>query len=165
MTQVPQYLSAMTVFIDGVGLLGTAKQVTLPKVEITRETVTAGGFERAMSNGVFKAMEAEITLNEYHDSVFKAANKLTKPPLFVIKGNLSQDGQDYPIEATVKGSIDIDDGNWETGKEVERKLKVYVDFYALKVNGTEQCMLDAKNMIAKINDVDLLEKARTHVLS
>ena len=45
MKHVPQYLTGMTVFIDGVGLLGTAKSITLPKVEQMRESVTAGGFE------------------------------------------------------------------------------------------------------------------------
>ncbi len=164
MKHVPQYLSAMTVFIDGIGLLGTAKQIALPKVEQMRETISAGGFERSVATGVFKAMEAEITLSEYHASVYKAANSLSKPPTFVTKGSITQKGQDYPVIATLKGGVDVDDGNWETGKEAERKVKVYLDFYSLEINGVEQCMLDVDNMIARIQGVDLLEKVRSHVL-
>ena len=164
MKHVPQYLSAMTVFIDGIGLLGTAKQIALPKVEQNRETSSAGGFERSLATGVFKAMDAEITLSEYHAAIYAAANSLRTPPTFIAKGNITQQGQDYPVIATFKGGVDVDDGNWETGKEAERKVKVYVDFYSLEINGIEQCMLDVANMIARIQGVDILEKVRSHVL-
>ena len=164
MIHVPQFLSGMTVFIDGTGLLGTARQVALPKVEQIRETVTAGGFERSQATGVFKAMEAEITLSEYHASAFKAANRLAKPLTFVIKGSLTQKGDNKAVLATLKGTVDIDDGNLETGKEAERKIKVYVDYYALEISDKEQCMLDAENMIARIDGKDLLEAVRSHIL-
>ena len=88
MKHIPQFLMGQTVFIDGVGLLGTAKQITLPKVEQMRETIKQGGFERSVSTGMFKAMECEITLSEYHISVYKAMNN--KRPTFVVKGSLKQ---------------------------------------------------------------------------
>lgn len=164
MKHAPQYLSGMTVFIDGVGLLGTARQVTLPKVEQMRETVTAGGFERSQATGVFKAMEAELALSEYHAQAYQAANRLAKPLTFVVKGSLTQKGENKAVVATLKGTVDIDDGALETGKEAERKVKIYVDYYALEIGDKEQCLLDAENMIARISGTDLLEAVRSHIL-
>ena len=119
--------------------------------------------KRSQATGVFKAMEVEITLSEYHSAVYKAGNK-TNNPTIIAKGSLMQKGQSYPVVATFKGGMDIDDGGWETGKEVERKLKIYIDYYALEVNSTEQCLFDIDNIIARIGGVDLLEKVRAHVL-
>lgn len=162
MKDIPQFLTGMTVFIDGVGLLGTGKQVALPKVEQMRETISAGGFERSLSTGVFKAMECEITITEYHASVFATMN--LDSTLFVIKGSITQKGKKYPVVATLKGEVDVDDGNWETGKELERKIKIYADFYSLEINGILQVSLDIDNMIALISGVDHLAEMRNHIL-
>jgi len=162
MKHIPQFLTGLTVFIDGVGFLGTCKQVALPKVEQMRETITQGGFERSLSTGIFKAMESEITLSEYSPVVFRSIN--TRPPTFVLKGSLKQGNDEFPIVVTLKGEIDIDDGSLETKKEAERKIKLYADFYQLEIDGTMQVQLDVENMIALIDGVDHLEKLRSHIL-
>ena len=127
-----------------------------------RESSNTGGFERNINTGMFKAMEAELTLSEYHASVYKASKSANST--FIVKGSIIQKGKNYPVVATFKGGCDIDDGNWEEGKEAERKVKIFVDFYSLEINGIEQCMLDVDNMIARIQSVDLLEAVRNHVL-
>ncbi len=162
MKHIPQFLKGQTVFIDGVGMLGTAKQVTLPKVEQVRETINQGGFERSLSTGVFKALECEVILSTYHAQVYKSMN--SQKPQLVMKGSLKQGAEEYPVVATVKGEFDVDDGNWETAKETERKLKVYCDYYSLEVDGVKQIELDVENMIALIDGVDHLEKLRNHIL-
>jgi len=58
MQYVPQYLTGQTAFIQGIGLLGTVKSIALPKIEKMRETITQGGFERAVDTGLFKAIKA-----------------------------------------------------------------------------------------------------------
>ena len=162
MNHVPQFLTGQTVFIEGVGLLGTAKSIALPKVEQLREVVTQGGFERSLSTGVFKAMEAELTLSEYHPIVYKAINK--QRASFVVKGSVTQKGVSKSVVATFKGSVDVDDGSWETKKELERKVKIFCDYYSLEVDGTLQLELDVENMIALIDGVDHLETLRKHIL-
>lgn len=161
MKHLPQFLTGQTAFIDGIGLLGTVKQVTLPKVEAMRETITQGGFERSVSTGCFKAMEAEITLSEYHKSALSAWGSNIA---IVIKGSITQKGKRFPIVAVFKGERDIDDGNWETSKEVERKIKVYCDFYSLTINNKQQILIDVENMIAQIDGTDYLENMRKHLL-
>ncbi len=161
MKHIPHFLTGMTAFVDGVGLLGTVKTVQLPKVEQLRETTTAGGFERSINTGVFKAMEAELTISEYNDSVYKAWQE--QLPI-VIKGSIKEKGNTYQIEINLKGEREIDDGTLETGKEVERKVKVYCDYYSLTINGESQVLLDVDNMIANIMGKDYLEDMRNHLL-
>lgn len=162
MKHKPQFITGQTVFIDGVGLLGTLKQGTLPKVEQIREAIKQGGFERSIGTGSYKAMEAELTLSEFHESVYKAMNK--ENPTFVIKGSLKQGAKKVPIVVTLKGEFDVDDGSLETTKEAERKIKIYIDFYQLEVNGVTQVQMDVENMIALIDGVDQLAELRSHIL-
>lgn len=162
MKHIPQFITGQSVFIDSVGLLGTLKQGALPKVEQLRETIKQGGFERSLSTGVFKAMESELTISEYHESVYKAMN--SKTPTFVIKGSLKHGAKKIPVVATIKGEIDVDDGSWETTKEAERKIKIYADFYQLEVDGKIQVQMDVENMIALIDGVDHLAELRSHIL-
>jgi len=166
MRDVPQFITGVTTFIDGVGLLGTCKQVTLPKIEEMRETVSAGGFERAVGTGVFKQMEAEYTFTEYHRSVYEAmAKDMTGiAPSFVSKSSLKQRGKKIPIVATMKGGLDVDDGSYETGKEAERKVKQYVDYFSLEIAGKKEIELDIDNMIGYIFGVDYFEELRKHLL-
>ncbi len=161
MKHIPHFLTGMTAFVDNIGLLGTVKTVQLPKVEVMRETVTAGGFERSVATGVFKAMEAELTISEYNETVYNAWQ--SQIPV-VIKGSIKEKGNSYQIEATFKGERDIDDGTLETGKEVERKIKVFCDYYSLTINGVPQVLLDVDNMIGNIMGKDYLEDMRKHLL-
>ncbi|MGL4225873.1 MAG: phage major tail tube protein [Shewanella sp.] len=161
MKHIPHFLTGMTVFVDGQGLLGTVKTVALPKVEQMRETIVSGGFERSITTGVFKAMECELTLSEYSPTVYNSW--LSQIPI-VIKGSVKEKGKSYPIVAVIKGERDIDDGTLETNKEVERKVKVYCDFYSLTVNNVPQVLLDVDNMIANIQGKDYLADMRSHLL-
>ena len=159
---IPNFLTGMTVFIDGVGLLGKAKTVALPKVEQLRENFTSGGFERSVNTGVFKAMEAEITLSEFNKSLSSALN--SNSPSFVIKGSIQQQTDKRPVVVTLRGGFDLDDGNLEQGKETERKLKIFVDYYSFELDGKTQVEMDVANMIAIIDGKDHLETMRKHIL-
>lgn len=162
MKHIPTFLTGMTVWIDGVGLLGTAKTITLPKIEKNRETTTQGGFERSVDTGIFKAMECELEFSELHSSTYKAIAK--NNPTFVAKGSIKHKIVNKAVVLTVKGGIDVDDGNFETGNEVTQKVKVFCDFYQLEIAGEKLVMLDVENMIAEINGVDYLDTVRKQIL-
>ncbi len=159
---IPNTLVGMSVFIEGVGLLGKAKTIALPKVEQMRETFVSGGFERSANTGVFKAMESEINFSEFNSHVARAMNN--DKPSFVIKGSIKQQGRDRPLVATLHGQFDFDDGNLEQGKETERKLKIFVDYYRFELDGKTQVELDVNNMIAIFDGKDHLEVLRKHIL-
>lgn len=161
MKNIPHFMTGLTAFIDGKGLLGEVKSVQLPKVEEIRETIKQGGFERSVSTGVFKAMECEITLSSYNELAY---NAWAEHIPIVIKGSVKAKGKDYGIIATLKGERDIDDGTLEQSKEVERKIKIHVSFYSLTINHVPQVLLDPENMIANVMGEDLLAPMRNHLL-
>ena len=160
MKTIPHFLTGLSAFIDGIGLLGTVKSVALPKVEQMRETITQGGFERSVAVGVFKAMEAEITLSNFNKYAYRSWT--TQIPI-VIKGSIKAKGKSYPIQVMLKGDRDIDDGNLEEGKAIERKIKVYIDFYELTVDNLPQVLIDIDHSIGIIDGVDYLEDLRSHL--
>ena len=166
MKHIPQFVQGVTTFIDGVGLLGTCKQMAMPKVEKVRETITAGGFERSLDTGIYKAMEAEYTFSEYHEAIYRAMSTGLSGglPTFINKYSLKQKGKLIPVIATMKGDFDVDDGNIETTKEAERKIKQYVEYYSLEIDGKKEIELDVDNMIAYIFGVDYFEELRKHLL-
>jgi len=162
----PQVLTDINVFIDGIGHLGTSKKVTLPKIEKVRQSQTSGGFERTVDTGIFKELECEITLAEYSSSVFASmalGNASGLGVLFVLKGSIFQDGTRVPLVATIQGDIDVDDGDLEGGKELERKIKVAVNLYGMTIDGTQGVLFDTTNMIAMIDGVDYLADLRTQI--
>ncbi len=162
----PQVLTDVNIFIDGTTNLGVSKKVTLPKIEKVRQSQTSGGFERTVDTGIFKELECELTLAEYSQTVFtsmSAGNASGKGVLFTIKGSIFQDGSRVPLIATVQGDIDVDDGDLEGGKDIERKIKVAVNLYSLSIDGKTVVMFDNINMIAEIDGVDYLADLRTHI--
>ncbi|PHO10334.1 hypothetical protein CPG37_04610 [Malaciobacter canalis] len=162
----PQTLTDFNIFIGGIGHLGTSKKVSLPKIEQIRETITAGGFERSVDTGVFKELESEFILSEFSSVIFSAmsdASKTADGISIEAKGSIFQGGERISIVATFKGSVDIDDGDFEAGKQIERKISMKLNRYILEIDGKEMVMLDTINMIAKIDGKDLLEDLRSHI--
>lgn len=162
----PQTLTDINTFVNGIGHLGTSKKVTLPKVEQIRETQTAGGFERSVDTGIFKELEAEFILNEYSSTIFTAmaaGNKTGNGISIVTKGSIFQSGKRVSIVATFQGSVDVDDGDLEANKAVERKISMKPNRYILEIDGKEVVMLDTVNTIAKIDGVDYFEDLRSHI--
>lgn len=166
MIKYPQTITDINIFVDGIGHLGTSKKVSLPKVEQLRETITAGGFERSVDMGIFKELEAEFNLSEYSSSIFTAmaaANKTGNGVSFVCKGSIFSNGSRKSIIATLQGSIDVEDGDLEPGKAIERKIPMKPNRYILEVEGKQVVMLDTINMIAQIDGVDFLADLRSHI--
>ncbi|WP_108062719.1 phage major tail tube protein [Poseidonibacter lekithochrous] len=166
MIKTPQTLTDVNIFIDGIGHLGTSKKITLPKIEQLRETITAGGFERSVDLGIFKELDSEFTLSEYSPIVLAAmaAGQATGLGVNItVKGSFFQDGKRTSILATLQGSIDLDDGDMEAKKEVERKVSMKPWLYAMEIDGKQGLMLDTKNMIAIIDGVDYLSDLRAHI--
>lgn len=162
----PQTLTDINTFIEGVGHLGTSKKVTLPKIEQLRETQTAGGFERSIDTGIFKELEAEFVLDEYSSIIFEAmaaAGTTSNGVSIVAKGSIFQSGTRISIVATLQGSVDVDDGDLEANKSIERKISMKPNRYILEVDGKQVVMLDTINTIAEINGVDYLSDLRSHI--
>ena len=164
--KLPQTLTDINIFVDGFGHLGTSKKVTLPKIEMNRETQAAGGFERSIDTGIFKELSAEFVLSEYSPVIFAAlaAGAVTNLGVNItVKGSFFQGGERTSVLATLQGSIDIDDGDMEANKAVERKISMKPNLYIMEIDGKQGCLFDTTNMIAIIDGVDLLADLRSHI--
>lgn len=160
MKKISHFVTGLTAFVNNIGTVGKIGAVALPKLEMVRETITQGGFERSVSTGVFKAMEVEIPFPKANTYVLESWNDQVKVTL---KGSVKSGGKNYPIEVTIKGERDIDWGTLEEGKALECKVKVYVDYYELLVDGVQHALIDLDNTIAIIYGKDYLEDLRTHL--
>lgn len=160
MKQISHFVTGLTAFVNNIGTAGKIGAIALPKLETLRETITQGGFERSVSTGVFKAMEMEIPFPAANTHVLESWGAHVK---ITLKGSVKSGSTNYPIQVTVKGDRDIDWGTLEEGKALECKVKVYVDYYELLVDGEQHALIDLDNTIGIIYGTDYLEDLRTHL--
>lgn len=160
--KLPESLVDVSVFVDGLGFIGTveADGIKFPAIEELEESVKSGGFEQSYSTGVFKKLEFEVIIKEINKVIFQSvANGLNngKGITLTIKGSTIQDGIKTGIVATIqsKPSIAIE--------KAQTTLKGTATFFSFEYGGSELCMFDTKNMIAKISGVDYLQALRTHI--
>lgn len=161
----PQTITNANVIIDGIGELGTTKSVTLPKVEEEMYTQKFGGGTRHVPTGMYKEMTTEITLERFSPTVYKAMLVKTAVDLIVIiKADVHDQGKTVQFNAIVKGIIQVvDDGAIEAGKQVERKITIATNFYALEVDGKQGYVIDVENLITEVDGRDILEQLREAV--
>lgn len=163
MRQLPQSIVDINAFVAGVGHLGTTASFELPKIKEGKGSKAGGGFEVDYWNGTFEKMEAKLELDTYSSAIFEAFSKMEDKKI-TVKGSISQDGNSIPAVVTIKGSFDIDPGAWKPKEEVKLSIDIpTVTYYKLEINGKEMVLMDAKNMVARINGVDKLEKLRAHI--
>jgi P2 family phage contractile tail tube protein len=163
--KTPQVMTGVNVFIDGVGHLGVSKTVTLPKITEGSFEISVGGLTRDISNGTLEKLECSFTLAEYSPIVFAAlAAQKALESVYIFKANVKEGDTDRAIVAIVKGRIkEIDDGDYEAKKEIERKVTIAATFYALEIDGTQGVMIDANNLIYIVDGVDYLASARQNL--
>ncbi|HKM18919.1 MAG TPA: phage major tail tube protein [Aliarcobacter sp.] len=166
MSNLPQTMRDINVFVDGIGHLGTSEEFELPKINQKKFSQEFGGFEREILSGSFEKMEANVTLNEYSAAVYAAmavGNVTGLGVNITVKGAIYQDGKSLQAIATIQGNIDIDDGSWKANEQVKRKLKIAVNLYAMEIDGKQACLFDVNNMIAMIDGVDFLATLRSQI--
>jgi len=162
----PQMMKDINIFVDGIGHLGTSKEVKLPQVKFKKQSIERGGFEKDINIGTLEKLEAEFTLSEYSPAVYAAMGAGTATGLGVnitIKGSITQQGKNIPALATLQGEIEVDDGTWKANGEVERKINMSVNKYIMEIDGKQGVLLDTENMIAIIDGVDYLADLRSQI--
>jgi len=162
----PQMMKDINIFVDGIGHLGTSKEVKLPQVKFKKQSIERGGFEKDINIGTLEKLEAEFTLSEYSPAVYAAMGAGTATGLganITIKGSITQQGKNIPALATLQGEIEVDDGTWKANGEVERKINMSVNKYIMEIDGKQGVLLDTENMIAIIDGVDYLADLRSQI--
>jgi P2 family phage contractile tail tube protein len=164
--KLPQNVVDASVFVDGVGFAGVTESIKLPEIEELMESSKAGGFERDHGTGVFKKLEFEIAVNEFNAVIYSsvAAGLASGAGInLTVKGSLVQDGKKTPFVATIQGKSSISlDGLG--GEKAKTTLKGTAERFSFELDGKQLCLMDSRNMIAQIGDVDYLAELRTHIL-
>jgi P2 family phage contractile tail tube protein len=158
-------MTGVNVFVDGLGHLGTSKTVTLPKIAEGSIETSVGGLTREIAAGTLEKLECSFTLQEYSPAIFAAlaAQRLTDS-LYIFKANILQKGENKSAVALITGHIkEIDDGDWEAKKELERKVTLSVQSYALEIAGTQAILIDTENLIYIVDGVDQLASVRQNL--
>ena len=165
--RIPERISDVNVFVDGVGHLGVVEEVKLPEVKQKLESVNVGGIERDVQTGILEKMEAEIALTEYSPVVYAAmaANmKKGLPVPFLCKSNIVQGGTKKGVIAAIAGDITVSDNSLKGGEGAKRTVKVSVRQYTLEIDGKQSVMIDVDNLVAIIDGVDVLEELRKNIM-
>ncbi|MDR3163213.1 MAG: phage major tail tube protein, partial [Helicobacteraceae bacterium] len=118
-----------------------------------------------IATGTLEKLECSFTLQEYSAAVFAAtAAQKAANSLYIFKANILQDGTHKRAQALITGHIkEIDDGDWEAKKEIERKVTLSVASCALEIDGTQAVLIDADNLIYIVDGVDFLASARQNL--
>ena len=164
MVRLPQIVSDINVFVDGVGFAGVVdkENFKLPEIEEITESIKNGGFERSYGIGIFKKLEFEFTLKEIHPIVYTAlgtAKKTGKGAMFICKGNAVQDGKKKGFIVTITSS------NFAIShKGADTTLKGEARFYTYEIDGAPLVIMDTDNLIANIGGIDYLEEVRKNLM-
>ncbi len=154
-------LVGQQVFVEGVGFIGTTKDIELPSVKFKQVEVNGHNVD----SGLLEPMEAKIEVAEYNPILWEAVRKRShEMATFVIKKSVR--------DRTKKLGIYVEIGGWVTeqgfpGKISETDsitLTINVQTYRLEVDGKEMYNIDIPNYICKINGVDEYEELRKHIM-
>ena len=160
----PQAITGGNVIVLGYGHLGVTKGFTPPKVTRKMMENNNAGMVRELATG-WEKMEASFTLSQFSPYIYMAlASQAIGEVTIVHKANIVENGSNVLRVDVVKGTItEIDDGDIEAEKEVERKVSMSVTFYSCEVGGSQLMLLDTENLIAIVNGIDLMEDVRSNL--
>jgi P2 family phage contractile tail tube protein len=163
-TKIPQTMTGSSVFIEGVGFLGTSKEIELPKIEFETWESKAGLMVRKIDSGILKAMTTKIVMEQYNDVYFSALGKRWKNNVGIYaKQNIAPNN--IPIVATFRGSISsMQMPKMELAKEVNITIELNTWFYKFEIEGNEKLLIDLENMILQIDGEDKYADIRANVL-
>ncbi|MCP3922636.1 MAG: hypothetical protein GY714_08635 [Desulfobacterales bacterium] len=159
----PQTMTGASAFIEGVGFLGTTKEVELPKIEFEEWESKSGLMVRKIDSGVLKPMTAKIVLEEYNDVYYEALKKrFNHNASIYLKQNLAPDYTS--IVATFGGSVtSLESPKTELAKEVNVTLNLNLWFYKFEIDGSEKILADLKSFILRIDGDDIYSQIRANL--
>ena len=150
--RIPQVLIAAQVFVDGEGFLGTI-DLTLPNITKKKVTQSSGVGDYDIGLPTLEKIETTATVREYSKTVF---GLLSEGKTIIVKKAYKQGSTTVAVEATFKGSFDLEDSDQTPGKNAELKLKIAASYYRLEVANEEWIEVDHVNHILKIDGTDML---------
>lgn len=164
----PRVLKNMNCFVNGRGMAGVAKELTLPEIALKMEGFRAGGMdvETELDMGM-DALNAKYTFADPDPAVLKLVGISTGNPVRIIaRGSFVRDadGSRVAVVAEMGGRFKkLSMGQWEAGKASDFEYEQTCDYFRLNVAGEDVIEVDVLNMIRRIGGVDQLAGIRADI--
>ena len=165
MAMIPETLSNMNMFADGISFQGDVPSLTLPKLALKTEEHRAGGMDVAveLDQGMEKMEAGFVTTGVRRESMKSfgladgtAFNGTFRGAFKGLKGKIT------PVVVTLRGMLkEVDMGDWKAGDKAEIKHNVAVTYYKLEIEGRVMYEIDPLGMKRVINGVDQLAAQRS----
>lgn len=155
---------------DGHKMVGLTDEVTLPDFDALTETLSGAGILGEIDEptlGHFGASEIEIPFLMVDNQMFEMMDMSNSINLTLRISNQAIEQANFktdfmPSRVVIKGKKKgFTMGSAKQGSAMKPSVKVEILYILIEVNGKKKFELDKLNVVYKVNDKDLLQKARS----
>ena len=155
---------------DGRKMVGLTDEVTLPDFDALTETLSGAGILGEIDEptlGHFGASEIEIPFLMVDNQMFEMMDMSNSINLTLRISNQAIEQANFktdfmPSRVVIKGKKKgFTMGSAKQGSAMKPSVKVEILYILVEVNGKKKFELDKLNVVYKVNDKDLLQKARS----
>lgn len=155
---------------DGKKMVGLTDEVTLPDFDALTETLSGAGILGEIDEptlGHFGASEIEIPFLMIDNQMFEMMDMSSSVNLTLRISNQAIEQANFktdfmPSRVVIKGKKKgFTMGSAKQGSAMKPSVKVEILYILIEVNGKKKFELDKLNVVYKVNDKDLLQKARS----
>lgn len=162
MSKKIEIVADFDILLKGVGQVGTAYKVTVPKLTQVKETHTSGVGDYDISIGQFEKMTASFTILleniTFYDGI-AAINDAEVEFVEAVKAGSAVREGNYEF----KGVLDLDVADAERKKKKEVTGNIACNRAYHSIDGAEAYHIDFENGIARVGGVDLNAEVRSIV--
>ncbi len=156
---LPKVVTSWDVSLDGVGFLGIAESVQLPKVNEVYEEVWGSGLYAKQKVAVgIEPMEATIKFLEISPFVFNLFGIAGDAAGIILKAGMrSNTSETIPLLAVLHGRVGaIETDAFEGGKIPRQTITIQVKRYALTIGKHPALVVDVENNVLNLMGISSL---------
>jgi len=157
-------------YLDGTKMVGLTDEVSLPDFDALTEILSGAGILGEIDEptlGHFGASEIEIPFRMIDDQMFALMNMKNSINITLRISNQAIEQANFktdfmPSRIVIKGKKKgFTMGSLKQGAATKPSVKLEILYILIEVNRKKKFELDKLNVVYKVNDVDLLQKARS----
>jgi len=164
---IPQVLSNMNAFVDGVSFAGDVPTLSLPKLTQKTDDYQGGGMSAPIEMTIgLEKLEAAFTTNGVRRESLKYFGLADQTACSIVFRGAFRGlkGEVTPVAVTLRGGIkEVDMGDWKPGDKAEIKHAIKAVYYKLEIDGRVMYEIDPINMIQVVDGVDQLAAERSAI--
>lgn len=161
---IPSILKNMSLALEGVGYLGKAEELVLPKLTLKTEEHRGGGMDAPVEiDQGMEALVSEWTMAGIERDMVARFGSYTDRLVF--RGAYQNEAGDVvPVKVQQSGRIKATDlGNWKSGEKAGTKFEATLSYLEIVIDGRQVVEIDVENMVRRIGGVDQLAAQRAAI--